>query len=119
SRRGAGGALWPLSRQVRSGGGAGKLLPYDFDADGRLDLPWANANTVRLALSRTFDPAGTAIFGAGTPGCLGRASPGTVEPARIGNADFRLLANHLPPGGTGWRSEEHTSELQSRENLVC
>src|SRR5690606_42115693 len=22
-------------------------------------------------------------------------------------------------GNTGWRSEEHTSELQSRENLVC
>src|SRR2546427_9366527 len=22
-------------------------------------------------------------------------------------------------GGTGWRSEEHTSELQSQSNLVC
>src|SRR5690606_40302383 len=29
---------------------------------------------------------------------------------------------HFAPGqesGNGWRSEEHTSELQSRENLVC
>src|SRR5690606_39386731 len=24
-----------------------------------------------------------------------------------------------PPEGARWRSEEHTSELQSRENLVC
>src|SRR5690606_42029946 len=27
------------------------------------------------------------------------------------------VAQMLP--GDGWRSEEHTSELQSRENLVC
>src|SRR5690606_40967934 len=25
----------------------------------------------------------------------------------------------LPPARSRWRSEEHTSELQSRENLVC
>src|SRR5690606_40227576 len=33
-----------------------------------------------------------------------------------------LDEGHLPPGGDAFgsiRSEEHTSELQSRENLVC
>src|SRR5690606_41806341 len=35
--------------------------------------------------------------------------------------DFsRALLNSVPPGGILFtRSEEHTSELQSRENLVC
>src|SRR6266511_4636661 len=28
-------------------------------------------------------------------------------------------AGRIPPSGFGLRSEEHTSELQSRENLVC
>src|SRR5690606_39340338 len=27
--------------------------------------------------------------------------------------------NSLPESAASWRSEEHTSELQSRENLVC
>src|SRR5690625_6287658 len=30
-----------------------------------------------------------------------------------------LLADFDAPGGVGWRSEEHTSELQSRGHLVC
>src|SRR5690606_41711136 len=29
------------------------------------------------------------------------------------------LRGGAPPFPTTWRSEEHTSELQSRENLVC
>ena len=45
---------------------------------------------------------GTSTFGVGTPGCLGRVSLGAVEPAQLGNADFRLLANHLPPNSMGW-----------------
>src|SRR5690606_40652890 len=33
----------------------------------------------------------------------------------------RARPGRPPPGASGWssRSEEHTSELQSRENLVC
>src|SRR5207253_11446265 len=30
-----------------------------------------------------------------------------------------LLRARLPPTPDGWRSEEHTSELQSRGHLVC
>src|SRR5690606_26150605 len=33
----------------------------------------------------------------------------------LGGHDLLLKGNRT----TGWRSEEHTSELQSRENLVC
>src|SRR5436309_3740815 len=34
---------------------------------------------------------------------------------------YRVLPRSRPklPHCSGWRSEEHTSELQSRENLVC
>src|SRR5690606_42010945 len=41
--------------------------------------------------------------------------------AAAGGQVRRCLASHpAQPGGTqGGRSEEHTSELQSRENLVC
>src|SRR5690606_40830950 len=61
-------------------------------------------------------PAAQGLSGAGhriRPLCAerGQAGPGAGSPA-------------LPSGGLGheaWRrrSEEHTSELQSRENLVC
>src|SRR5690606_34468111 len=37
-----------------------------------------------------------------------------------GRTDYRQLTNRLgQQAGGGDRSEEHTSELQSRENLVC
>src|SRR5690606_41548710 len=45
----------------------------------------------------------------------GRAhrQPGPVRPRIVGPDE------HLSRGGRTLRSEEHTSELQSRENLVC
>src|SRR5690606_10128905 len=74
---------------------------------------------------------------AGARAAPGRSAPAPVEPAerwrravpeRSGHADGpRALrkregeASAVPPreGGGSARSEEHTSELQSRENLVC
>src|SRR5690606_42055956 len=47
----------------------------------------------------------------------------TTGPGWIGRADLAELddavADGLLDGGEHVRSEEHTSELQSRENLVC
>src|SRR5436309_12508237 len=57
---------------------------------------------------------------------LFRSSAGGVEalatlarglPAEFPAAVFVVL--HVPPHGTSVRSEDDTSELQSRENLVC
>lgn len=96
------GNNYQLWRQIASGAGAGKLLPYDFDADGQIDLAWANGGTTRFALNLKADPAGTSVFGTGTPGCRGRATLSSVQPAKVGNGAFRLLANHLPPSSTGW-----------------
>src|SRR2546430_13549769 len=50
---------------------------------------------------------------------VSRSRPSTIPPSR-GTAP---PANPVPPPrgttGTSWRSEEHTSELQSQSNLVC
>src|SRR5690606_41177645 len=49
-----------------------------------------------------------------------------IVPARcserflLGGDIIAAVIDHSCPGsGLEWRSEEHTSELQSRENLVC
>src|SRR5690606_42153388 len=47
----------------------------------------------------------------------GRASRPTAT--RGGPRRQGLATRPCPRGATGRRSEEHTSELQSRENLVC
>src|SRR5690606_41425736 len=58
-------------------------------------------------------------------GCPAPA-PATAPAARAASCrrtSPRRVAHHPVAGATGWcrhaRSEEHTSELQSRENLVC
>src|SRR5690606_41825971 len=60
----------------------------------------------------------------GRTGTVGRGSQWAHPPGprRVGPGHGPLLGFHLPPhprpGGHRGRSEEHTSELQSRENLV-
>src|SRR5206468_5974032 len=58
----------------------------------------------------------------------GRLQRGSLEPraAAVSAATLPALARGVPPGaakraglGRGVRSEEHTSELQSRSDLVC
>jgi hypothetical protein len=82
--------------------GAGKIVPADLDADGQLDLLIGYGRSVRVANNLLGDALGTTPFGAGTPGCLGRAGLGAREPAAVGNLDFRVLAHNLPPHGLGW-----------------
>src|SRR5690606_42066889 len=53
-----------------------------------------------------------------------RPHPGQVETARnirelLEGSTLVDIPYHLVPRFRTWRSEEHTSELQSRENLVC
>src|SRR4051794_41374199 len=49
---------------------------------------------------------------------LFRSAPGIYEPQRP--ADVRVVRHRSPRrGGLRWRSEEHTSELQSPVHLVC
>src|SRR5690606_41246198 len=55
----------------------------------------------------------TAASWSGLVDCSPRAAP-TAPPDRTTGPDWSA-----PPDRTASRSEEHTSELQSRENLVC
>src|SRR5207302_7023379 len=58
---------------------------------------------------------------------VGAADHGLLSTTAHENIPARCLSeacpsrnSHWPPSGWNtWRSEEHTSELQSRENLVC
>src|SRR2546422_8352023 len=56
--------------------------------------------------------------GAGCAGCSGGAARRSVR-RRLGLGDRRRLALHRLALEVGERSEEHTSELQSRLHLVC
>src|SRR5690606_41153834 len=56
----------------------------------------------------------------------GHASPGLFDlppaeqdPPQVGGCDVVPQGSPVVAGELGYRSEEHTSELQSRENLVC
>src|SRR6266508_2029618 len=66
--------------------------------------------TSRLVVARQLDRLGVAatVVGDGTE---------AVEAVRQGRFDAVLMDRHLP--GVDGRSEEHTSELQSRGHLVC
>src|SRR3712207_7619173 len=54
-------------------------------------------------------------------GPCGDAHARAVRGARVGAAPHRVTGREPPRGlaGSGARSEEHTSELQSRQYLVC
>src|SRR5690606_41677333 len=78
---------------------------------------------------RSSDLAGGAPGGGGVPGS--GATGGDVDPGTGGSGGDPLGTGGMTSGGGGGsgddpivcpstaRSEEHTSELQSRENLVC
>src|SRR5690606_40259461 len=44
---------------------------------------------------------------------------GALMHAMLVNSGQKMSGTEANKGGKPWRSEEHTSELQSRENLVC
>src|SRR5690606_41531577 len=60
-----------------------------------------------------------ALLGALALGDIGKHFPDS-DPRYKGISSMLLLQEvSAKVAAAGWRSEEHTSELQSRENLVC
>src|SRR5207248_10177455 len=51
--------------------------------------------------------------------CLARSQPAGARPRRSGRAQPRLTSPSRGDAGRLYRSEEHTSELQSPYDLVC
>src|SRR6266511_2213518 len=85
-------AVARVTRHPRAGLGEG----------ARSDRPPAAHRSAGVAADRSARGAG--------------GDPRTVRPERVGRGQHRRPALGA---GFGARSEEHTSELQSRENLVC
>src|SRR5206468_11724245 len=87
------------------------LFPYTtlFRSLALAGLGW-------LALDLTHQPPAGATAGAG--GGAG-ARPGGGGPGGAAAGGGRGGAGGAPPTTVGVRSEEHTSELQSRSDLVC
>src|SRR5207302_5110684 len=86
-------------------------------------VTWTSSNTGVTTVSGTGlvigVAAGSATITATSEGVRGTAAV-TITAASSGGSV--LLQENFADGAfaaRGWRSEEHTSELQSRENLVC
>ncbi|MEM7307613.1 MAG: VCBS repeat-containing protein [Planctomycetota bacterium] len=105
------GSDYEAWRELATPGPVSEMAIVDFDVDGQTDFVWTHDGGVRIARNLRGDGPGTAPFGAGTPGCLGQLSIGTVEPAEIGNFDFRLRAHQVPPGAFGWFAVSNAASL--------
>src|SRR5690606_41279855 len=91
------------------------LVSHSFPTRRSSDLDYNNDVKGRTQRQHYFIVIGTSTGG---PRALQYVIPLIPKniPASI------LIVQHMPPGFTkslAERSEEHTSELQSRENLVC
>src|SRR5436309_12502952 len=119
----------PLSAQ---GGATGTVHGQVTDSVTKQGLPSATISivgTTRVThtgpdgnYSLADVPAGTAVVRVTLIGYAPQQQSITVTPAGTAEVPFGLApqASLLEPVVvTGYRSEEHTSELQSRENLVC
>src|SRR5690606_41005395 len=65
-----------------------------------------------------LNPAATALFAMGQEAVSGRCLWPLLPLYRVAGSELQPLADGPPGPGHHGRSEEHTSELQSRENLV-
>src|SRR5690606_42008020 len=95
------------------------LVPARYNLSGHAALPiFTTGAEVEIALSST---------GGAGEGMIGFSSGGRRTTARLLDPEFPKYRSLLPTEfsaradlATGpFRSEEHTSELQSRDNLVC
>src|SRR2546422_7580228 len=77
---------------------------------------------IRRPPRSTLFPYTTLFRSRRTNGVRGRRRDRTaaaVEPDRQPHLAAQLVTSQRAHGARGWRSEEHTSELQSRLHLVC
>src|SRR5690606_39418102 len=93
------------------------VLRMPAERNGPVSTPWA------LIFSSCFSVVGVSY----SDSAIKAASTSLADQAAMfwPHCDAWKKMTSAPPGGRSgngqcrWRSEEHTSELQSRENLVC
>src|SRR5690554_4343625 len=102
---------WPLAERAR-------IIGVLTDIDDTLTTEGALTGEARLALQRLRD-AGLPVFAiTGRP--AGWSEPFALDwPVDAIVAENGAVALWRRPDGSLGRSEEHTSELQSRPHLVC
>src|SRR5690606_40330162 len=86
---------------------------------GTPSSPWDRGN--RRIPGGSSSGAGVSVADGMAVAALGTDTGGSIRvpSAFCGLTGFKPTAARLPSEGAFPRSEEHTSELQSRENLVC
>src|SRR5690606_40144032 len=97
------GALVPLTFRAFRPPPRSTLFPYTRSSD----------------LARTHERAGIDDACIGTPAGAARCVRRTAARRRAYRPRRRRRDDHRRDARSRGRSEEHTSELQSRENLVC
>src|SRR5690606_40568259 len=101
-------------------------IEYQPEANGDFHLyPRGDGHQVSRPLFRfSYPPADFSISGASWPSSSSarsvQCSPSSALTETPSSLKSLTCLTRLPRPATSWlRSEEHTSELQSRENLVC
>src|SRR5690606_30428456 len=98
-------------------GGITRLYSGDLAAEIGLMSQVDSAGPVPMLVSADLEGSRMSLpFGSEVPNPLGLAAVDDVDATA---AISRIMAEEARAAGINWRSEEHTSELQSRENLVC
>src|SRR5207253_9066165 len=97
------------------------LLDHIADTTSPTRYPSHLSNTLLLFLFFFFnDPPTTEIYTLSLHDALPILSTRAPKPPRISPPAIRRPPRRPAPAAVaGWRSEEHTSELQSRGHLVC
>src|SRR3712207_1468196 len=88
------------------------------DRDGPDGAYQVGQKTAGHRVTGVFNTHTAKIYGQNIEGCIGRSLQNAAQTAHetVGAIALHGLQHHAP--GTA-RSEEHTSELQSRQYLVC
>src|SRR2546430_12479221 len=115
-----------MPRKTRSGRTAGLVFSvyvlFFFQAeDGIRDLTVTGVQTCALPIYHPAPQALVRLPHALVPLQRGarRASSSALVSGALPVADAVQRSHRLPANSTIYRSEEHTSELQSQSNLVC
>src|SRR5690606_28016855 len=93
-------------------------LVVDIDPGMPISRPVSGSHEVLVIEDRAAAES-TATGAESAPRYQVRLKPGSAAPERDFELEWQPLPGHAPVAMLPIRSEEHTSELQSRENLVC
>jgi hypothetical protein len=85
------------------GGGPSRVAIGDLDANGTMDVvaPNSDAGSIAVLLNQIAQPAGLALYGAGTSGCSATLALSANSAPKVNHADFALTATNAPPLSLG------------------